>query len=129
MSKIIRRIVIPIGLLVLMVLLIFIGFKERAKQNTYPKTNARITEITSEYDPIDEEWEHEVFVSYEVDGKSYNEKLGEYRSSFAEGQTIEIRYNPENPTDITGASMMGAVILWIMAGIALIGAVVMFFRG
>lgn len=43
---------------------------------------------------------HDVYVSYDVDGKAYESKLNSYSSSFYEGKEIDIYYDKENPNKI-----------------------------
>ncbi len=58
---------------------------------------------------------HNVFVEYEVDGKTYNRELNYYTSSMYEGKEIEVMYNPDNPADIRGGGTgIAMVILCIM---------------
>ena len=128
-NPIIRRIVIPVCLIVMCGLFVFVGFRERGKKQNYVKTDAVIQRIESNFDAADDSTNHTVFVSYSVDGKSYENELGEYKATFSEGQTVSIRYNPDNPNDITTDSMFSVILLWAGAGICLLAAVVLFVRG
>ena len=125
----IRRLLFSLLLLATAAVLTVIGFTEKRRQNTFVSVTARITQITSDYDPVAEQTEYTVRVSYSVGGTGYEETLGSYRADYAEGQTVEILYNPEDPRDITAKSGAMPVILWAFAGAALIAAVVVFVRG
>ena len=45
--------------------------------------------------------EHDVYVTYTVDGVEYEHiEINSYSSSWSEGGTITLHYNPENPKDV-----------------------------
>lgn len=62
------------------------------------KTEATITKIDEKHHGGDTDYL--VYVSYYVDGKSYNEELNSYSSSMREGNKVTIYYNPNNPSEI-----------------------------
>ena len=63
-------------------------------------TVGTITEISSYYSNDKYNRNHEVYVSYIVDGKEYESKLNSYFSSFYEGKEIDIYYDKNNPSKI-----------------------------
>ena len=92
------------------------GSVKMVKVNTYPKTSAKITKIeTVETAEPDEPDSYKAFVKYYVNGKGYEAELDNYKSSYREGEEILIRYDPEDPTDITAMSTLSASVV-IAAG-------------
>ena len=70
---------------------------------------------------FDEE-DHTVTVEYTVDGTRYTEVLDYYSYNFKEGKTVDILYNPNNPSDIHGGQ--GFMIYLIALGVVIIAVVV-----
>jgi hypothetical protein len=65
------------------------------------KTEASIVSITME--SYGSTKLYEVFVEYEVDNRRYTNQLNTYSSNMDEGDTVPIRYSPENPNFIAYA--------------------------
>ncbi len=80
-------------------------------------TVGTITEISS-YRNTNHNRNHEVYVSYTVEGKEYESILNSYSSSFYEGKEIEIYYDKDNPSKI-GVKSLDLLFL-IFPGIGLI---------
>lgn len=80
-------------------------------------TIGTITEISS-YRDDDHNINHEVYVSYNVEGKKYESKLNSYSSNFYEGKEIQIYYDKDNPNQI-GVKSLDLLFL-IFPGIGLI---------
>ncbi|MBQ7981299.1 MAG: DUF3592 domain-containing protein [Oscillospiraceae bacterium] len=57
---------------------------------------------------------HNVYIKYEVDGKTYNRELNYYTSSMYEGKEIEVMYNPDNPADARAEDSFASIILVFM---------------
>ena len=76
-----------------------------------------ITEILS-YRSTNHNINHEVYVSYTVEGKEYKSRLNSYSSSFFEGKEIDIYYDKDNPNKI-GVKSLDLLFL-IFPGIGLI---------
>ncbi len=87
-------------------------FNDKNKVNTV----GTITEISSY--SRDDNRNHDVYVSYIVDGKEYESRLYSYSSSFYEGKKINIYYDKENPNKI-GVKSLDLLFL-IFPGIGLI---------
>lgn len=85
------------------------------------ETMASITQITS-YRGRDGERNHEVYVSYLVDGKRQESRLNSYSSNFYEGKEIEIYYDKDNPNKV-GVKSLDLLCL-LFPGIGLIFAVI-----
>ena len=94
------------------------------KQSIYTKTTATITKITETYNAADNNYDHDVYVSYEVDGKSYNEELNYYEGGYKEGQEVTIAYNPDNPAEITTGEKGFGIYLVIIGPIILVGGLI-----
>ena len=80
-------------------------------------TVGTITEISS-YRNTNHNRNHEVYVSYTVEGKEYESILNSYSSSFYEGKEIKIYYDKDNPSKI-GVKSLDLLFL-IFPGIGLI---------
>ena len=65
-----------------------------------------------------------VYVKYTVDGKEYDEELGEL-SGYKKDQKVTIYYNPQDPSKITQTKSLILPIAFIVAGIAsLVGGII-----
>ena len=85
------------------------------------KTYAVITKIETDYSPTDESTNHYVYVRFEAEGKIIEGKLDVYTSSMREGQTVPVRYMPDNPENfIYGKAMFLPSVLFFIAGGVLI---------
>ena len=90
----------------------------------YEKTTATIISLKElEKDFDNEDTEYEVKVEYTVDGKQYSAILDYYSPSFEKGKTVDITYDPKDPSSVHGGSGFGIYILII--GIVIL-AVVLF---
>ncbi len=70
------------------------SFNEKAVE-----TAASIVEITQpEEDSLLKK--NEVFVEYIVDGETYRDELGYYEEDMIEGQTVMVKYDPEDPANM-----------------------------
>lgn len=115
---------LAIAVLLLGGLLFFIsGLVKFTQVNSFPQTNALITQIEWEPGTGDEADTYKVFVRYSVGGTTYDEELDNYKSSYREGQTITIRYNPDKPESITGLSTPVTIIITAVGCIFLAGGV------
>lgn len=92
--------------------------KQQEKVDTYVKTIGNVDDVDSEYDSLDEEYEYEYTVSYEVDGKVYYAHLQTTSDRYSTGDDIEVRYNPKNPRQVIWDASAKAVYgMPIMGGI------------
>lgn len=62
-------------------------------------TKGVITEISS-YRNSNGNRNHDVYISYNIDGKEYESRLNSYSSDFYEGKEIDIYYDKDNPNKI-----------------------------
>lgn len=84
----------------------------------YEKTTATILSIEKDQESASDDDSYIVTARYTVDGKEYTNVLDSYSPSYKEGGTVEVRYNPDDPNQITSgfaigvyAMVVGAVIL------------------
>lgn len=62
---------------------------------------ATIVRIEEEYDSAREEYDHHVFVDYEVDGVEYKDaEYGEYWASMKTGDKVTAKYDIDNPEHV-----------------------------
>lgn len=82
---------------------------------------ALITEIDTytDYDSDGDRYtEHDVYVSYSYEGKSYEAELSEYSSSMKEGKTIELLIDPNCPSDARYGKMVWFVpLIFLLFGV------------
>lgn len=89
----------------------FMSFQSNAEE-----ISGIITEIES-YRNSDHELSHRVYVSYQYDGKEYEDvSLGYYSSGMYEGKEIELLCDPEKPWSITTSfsGIMGSIVLLLI---------------
>jgi len=93
------------------------NFKKTALETS--ATIANINTYTKRDSNDDITTEHDVYVSFNVNGKDYYGNLGYYYTGMHEGQTVAILYNPNNPQDFRSKSggIFGSAIMAFM-GIA-----------
>ena len=98
------------------------GFRERAEEIT-----AEITGISS-YRASDGDRRHNVYVTYQYDGRVYEDiELNFYRSGMYEGQEIPLLCDPENPGHVK--SPVGILLLkmvFLLIGILFMGIALVF---
>ena len=99
------------------------GVIKYTQVTSFPQTNAMITQIDWEPGVGEESDKYTVYVRYSVGGTTYDQQLDNYKSSYREGQTITIRYNPEKPETITALSTPAAILITAFGGVLLVGGV------
>lgn len=109
-----------------------ISFKE---VKTFPEVSAVVTRVDKEIVNNGEDSSEEItaYVRYTVDGKEYNEILQNHSGNISENDQITVRYNPEKPEYVTGATK-GSGTLQLVVGIVLcvagtVSAAVAFIKG
>ncbi len=115
---------IPLVCLLGAVLFLTLGVMKLVRIHTFPTTTAVITrmEWVTSADP-DSADTCDVYVKYTVRGTTYESRLDDYKSSYREGDTLTVYYNPEKPQEVLSPSLVGPVI-----GIGL-GALLLFVGG
>ncbi|MCQ2472107.1 MAG: DUF3592 domain-containing protein [Clostridia bacterium] len=88
-----------------------------------PTVNATITSI--EERGTGDDVEHIVTVSYRAGGKKYETELGAYETGWKVGDTIECKYDPEDPSAISTNSgkLMPLIVCLVGAAAVVYGAV------
>lgn len=119
-------------LIILILFIIGVGFivggayglsyiKEIDKE--YVFTTAKIESIKQykEFRQRKWHWYHEVIVSYTANGKMYTENLNSHSSSMKEGDSITLKYNPKQPSDIRSVEVENIIFLvMIFCGVTLL---------
>ena len=83
------------------------------------KTDAVITEINGHY--VGDDYEHDVFVKFTVDGREYRGELNVYEAGFKVGKTVPIIYKTDNPNDfIYGKRNTFIAVIMGAAGLMLV---------
>lgn len=78
----------------------------------FVRTTAIIVSIQEEgYDSDNDEMLYSAVVEYTVGGVTYTEKLDTHSSSYREGKTVKVLYDPENPSVVHDGDGMGLYIL------------------
>lgn len=115
------RFLIPVG--ILLTIFGIVMFMINKQNQNYIETEAVVsrTELAEEA-YVDEngnnvEARYKVFVKYNVDGKDYEEELGEL-AGYERNQKVTIFYNPQDPYKITQIKSMVLPIGIIAAGVA-----------
>ena len=127
-ESITARFFIPLGIILIVIGVIIFGINK--ENQNYIKTNAivsRMDLVRESY--IDEnhnevEATYNVYVKYNVDGKEYEEELGEL-SGYKENQEITIYYNPDDPVKITQTKSLVLPIVMILFGfVSFVGGII-----
>ena len=103
------------------ILALTVGITSLVKRDRYIPVEATITRIEEYYSTEEDQCTYNTIASYRVDGKEYENDIGYYEPSFEEGKTIEIRYNPADPSEVEAASA-GFLIYLVIIGAVLIAA-------
>ena len=90
----------------------------------FVKTTAAIVSLTENPKVFDkDETTYTVTVEYDVDGTRYRSVLDSYSSSYKEGKSISVLYDPNDPTVVHGSDAMGIYVLAL--GIAILAVLVL----
>ena len=125
----VARMLLPLGL-ILTIFGIFM-FVINMKNQNYVKTTATISKVElveeahTDADGNTVAATYKLSVKYTVDGKEYENELGEMPEGHKEGEEITIYYNPENPNEITQTKSLILPIILTVGGIAaLVGGII-----
>ena len=117
-----------IGLIIIGLLFVVISiFMMRAPKVEYVPATATIADIQSEYDSAQETDVYTVFVNYTIDGVDYkNIEFGSYSSSMSVGDTVDIEYDPADPSHIQAPGSGFIVYIALAAGaIAFVAGIIL----
>ena len=112
---------IPMGI-ILAVVSIF-AFKSVDRIKNFPETEAVVskTELVQEaYTDADgdiHDATYKVFLKYTVEGKEYETEYGEF-SNYKVDQKVTVKYNPDDPSDISQPNGIILPILLLAGGVA-----------
>lgn len=113
-----KQFLVPIVAIIAGIGVIITGFMTYQNSKTYLPATATIVNIEEEWtgggDTEGSNYTYHVFINFTVDGKEYNTELGEYNASMNEGDTIDIVYNPEDPTKVQTAGATTYIILFVI---------------
>lgn len=91
----------------------------------FVKSEATIVSIEESEFSTEDNRQYDVTVRYTVDGKEYTGPLGNYSPSYKVGDSVKIKYNPENPADMHG-DMPGFSIYVMVIGFVLFAGSIFF---
>ena len=128
MKKLVNRFLPPVAVLVFGIIVLIVGSITMSEVKNFPEVSAVVTSAEKEYvyDSADDTHREEItaYVSYTVDGKTYNELLNNASTSLETGDSITVRYNPDDPSYVTGASKGSATFAVVLGVILTIGGLV-----
>lgn len=127
MNRIFRALA-PFIALAVGVLFFVLGFHTLHLRKVYTETTAVITDIQVDYGVGDEDDEHEVYVSYTVDGTEYEEELDEYTAGMSVGDEVGIMYDPADPGEIISAGAFGVILQFVVGVLGIFGGVTLLFK-
>ena len=101
------------------------------QKKVYAETQATITVIDEYYDmlanALEGETKHKVYVDYTVDGQEYsNIEFGAYDPSMKENDTVTVKYNVDDPADISTPPSVTLPLVSLGVGILLLAIGVIF---
>ena len=113
-----KRMIIIIQALVIGIVVTIIGaYNTFFAGKGYIETTAVIDHIDEIEIGLDEndvmQYDYEVYVNYNVDGKDYSEKTDYYAGNYKEGMEIKIFYNPDDPAQIHGDNGTFGIVMMI----------------
>lgn len=112
------RILVPIGLILIVVGIILIGFKT----DKYVKTVGKVVSVTEgDYDTENNQQLYDVKFTYSVDGKNLEGAFDGIAKKYAAGDEINVYYDPADPSKTTN-SKMGSYIAPIMIAVGVLAA-------
>lgn len=115
------RFLIPLGIILIVVsVFLFISDKHNKDYIKIESTVSKVVlvkEASYDVDGNREEAMYNIFVKYTVDGKEYENELGEMFEQKV-GDKITIVYNPENPNEISQPSSLILNLVCLVGGIA-----------
>ncbi len=93
-------------------------FYDRQVQASRKEADALIVEIENSHN-TDENVSHNVYIEFETDdGQLIRTTLGSYSNSMEVGDTVTVRYDPEEPTNLSSTTS-GITLVLICGGMGL----------
>ena len=124
------RFFIPLGVILIIFGAVLLGFKT----DNFEKAVGTVTDVKSlGYEIVDGEQgqeQFEVSFTYNADGKEYNSTFEGYFGDLKAGDSIDVYYDPADPTRIANSKSGGTIgVIMIVAGVvALIAGVLLTIR-
>jgi len=118
-----------VGLCLLLVSIIVFRSNQNFHQDAH-SVKAVITNIQS-YRTAGGNRDYDVWVSYEIDDETYNEKIGFFSSSMHEGETLDIMVDNNDPTRVRsakGGSFAFGVLLILGSVFTALGGFLLYLR-
>lgn len=116
------RFFVPIGIILIVFGVIMLGFNSE----NYLETTGTVTEVIESFDE-ENQAEYDVYFTYTVDGKTYENSFGGMSERQNKGDKIKVLYNPENPEQVSNARISGLVAP-IMIGVGALAIVFGIYR-
>ena len=108
--------------LIIGIVFIVIGAGNLKAVRNFPQVEARVTAInrTPSADPDSTAENISVYVEYDLSGQRFNEILQDPPAKVNEGDVITVRYNPDKPDYVTGATTTSGVLCLAFGSVAVI---------
>ena len=118
----IKKFAFPVLALIIGIVFIVIGIGNLSAVRNYPQIEARVTAInrTPSSDPESTADHITVYVAYELSGQKFNEVLQDPPAKVSEGDVITVRYNPDKPDYVTGATVTSGYLCLAFGAVAVI---------
>lgn len=109
---------------------IILGFMNLKQMKTFVEVPAVVSRVDVEdtYDADGAHQEITIYVQYRVAGQAYEEPLSFTKTNLNEGDEIIVRYNPDNPKEVSGASKGGAALYFVFGGVIALAGVATLIR-
>ena len=125
MKKLIAAIILIAGGAIFIVF----GATSIKEMRDFKQVPAVVSHIEREWTPNGDGTDTEeirIFVTYTVDGKEYTEELQNTKTNYKQGDAITVLYNPEDPTEVSGATKTMTVIQFAIGGVLVLAGVGVF---
>ena len=102
------------------VIFIVFGAVTMKEMKNFTRVDAVVEHVQREWVPNgdgSDTQEISIYVRYTVDGKEYVEELQNTKTNLHEGDQITVLYNPEKPSEVSGASKGGAALQFAVGGV------------
>lgn len=110
----------PIILLVAGIVFVVLGSVSLKQVKTFPQVQAVVTNVETRIVETEDGTDKDItaYVKYTIDGVEYNEILQNAPGNISENDEITVRYNPEKPTYVTGATKGSGTIQIAIGAVA-----------
>ena len=129
MSNQIKKLIAVLILLVGGAIFIVFGATSIKEIREFKPIPAVVSHIEREWMPDGDGTDTEqitIIVTYTVDGHEYTEELQNTKTNYKQGDAITILYNPEDPTEVSGATKTIALIQLTVGSALVLGGIATF---